>query len=343
MVNEKIDSISLFIAFFLCLSLPLVSRGSEGKQLPIGEAASYFLCPQSPPLSWRKVAPVGEEFTVSMPPPVAVEIKPDIAVPTRVNRTYNSSTHSAYYFVTSSELEPAGLTSSQRLDLLARAEKDLLTRELNNNRGSSGSIVYVKELSLNGQSGRQFRLTLGEMHGTLQFFVTRRRAYRVVVLGANLDASEANQFLNSFRLGEINTNVALDGITAKRGVEGLGAGIGQGSGNIPRRDVYIETDGGARERVYSGREVTRKIQITFKPEPEYTADARSRQISGTVVLRMVFLASGRVSNVTVVQPLPYGLTEKAIEAARQIRFLPATKDGHPVSQAMQLEFNFNLE
>ena len=161
-------------------------------------------------------------------------------------------------------------------------------------------------------------------------------------MGANLDASEANQIMNSFRLGQLNTNQALDGITAKRGVEGLGAGIGEASG-ISRRDVYVETEGGARERVYASREVTRKVRITFKPEPEYTAEARSRQISGTVVLRMVFLASGRVSNVTVVQPLPYGLTEKAIEAARQIRFLPATKDGHPISQAMQLEFNFNLE
>ena len=160
MVNEKKDSISLLIAFSLCLSLPLVSRGSAIKQLPMGEdlsqLESYILCLQ---LSWRRIAPVGEEFTVSMPTQVAVEIKPDVADPTRVNRTYNSSTSSAYYSITSRELEPAGLNSSQRLDLLARAEKDLITRELKNNRGSSGSIVYVKDLNLNGHSGRQFQLT----------------------------------------------------------------------------------------------------------------------------------------------------------------------------------------
>jgi hypothetical protein len=40
--------------------------------------------------------------------------------------------------------------------------------------------------------------------------------------------------------------------------------------------------------------------------------------------------------------LPYGLTEKAIAAARQIRFDPATKDGHKVSMWMKLEYNFNL-
>jgi len=36
------------------------------------------------------------------------------------------------------------------------------------------------------------------------------------------------------------------------------------------------------------------------------------------------------------------LTERAIAAAKQIRFVPAQKDGHAVSMWMQLEYNFNL-
>jgi len=40
--------------------------------------------------------------------------------------------------------------------------------------------------------------------------------------------------------------------------------------------------------------------------------------------------------------LPFGLTEQAIAAARQIKFVPAVKDGRPVSVFMQLEYNFNL-
>jgi len=42
------------------------------------------------------------------------------------------------------------------------------------------------------------------------------------------------------------------------------------------------------------------------------------------------------------QSLQGGLTEKAIAAARQIRFVPATRNGQPVSMYMQLEYNFNL-
>jgi len=37
-----------------------------------------------------------------------------------------------------------------------------------------------------------------------------------------------------------------------------------------------------------------------------------------------------------------GLTEKAIDCTRNIRFFPAEKDGKPVSVHMMLEYYFNL-
>jgi TonB family protein len=69
---------------------------------------------------------------------------------------------------------------------------------------------------------------------------------------------------------------------------------------------------------------------------------RREQITGTIVLKCVFAANGTITNIRVVQGLPYGLTEKAVEAARKIKFVPATKDGKNVSMWMQLEYNFNL-
>jgi len=43
-----------------------------------------------------------------------------------------------------------------------------------------------------------------------------------------------------------------------------------------------------------------------------------------------------------VRAVPNGLTEAAIRAAKRIRFVPATKDGKPVSMWMTLEYNFSL-
>jgi TonB family protein len=82
--------------------------------------------------------------------------------------------------------------------------------------------------------------------------------------------------------------------------------------------------------------------VITKPEPTYTDEARKNQVTGTVILRCVFSSSGSVTNVRIVSGLPFGLSEKALEAARQIRFIPAIKDGHFASMYIQLEYNFNL-
>jgi outer membrane biosynthesis protein TonB len=56
----------------------------------------------------------------------------------------------------------------------------------------------------------------------------------------------------------------------------------------------------------------------------------------------VFSSDGEVKGIRVVQALPFGLTTAATQAARRIKFTPATKDDKPVSMYMQLEYNFNL-
>lgn len=131
---------------------------------------------------------------------------------------------------------------------------------------------------------------------------------------------------------------------------GEGGGIGPGrGGNIGGGD-YHEGGGGPGgggggtdyTRTFSGKEVSSKARVLSKPEPQYTEDARKNQVTGTVVLRAVFSSGGQVTNIRAVSGLPYGLTERAIAAARQIKFIPATKDGHAVSMYIQLEYNFNL-
>jgi TonB family protein len=110
---------------------------------------------------------------------------------------------------------------------------------------------------------------------------------------------------------------------------------GGGSGNNPNPDDP--------DRVYSSSDpqLTR-ARVISKPEPQYTEEARRSQITGTVILRVVFSRSGEVTNIRALQPLGGGLTEKAMAAARQIRFVPARRNGQAVSMYMQLEYNFNL-
>jgi TonB family protein len=118
------------------------------------------------------------------------------------------------------------------------------------------------------------------------------------------------------------------------GTRGLGSG---GMGGGPR-----SASGSDPNRIIPASMAAQRARVLSKPEPQYTEEARRNQISGTVVLRVVFSRSGEVTNIRAIHTLPFGLTEKAIAAARQIRFLPAIQDNRPVSVYMQLEYNFNL-
>jgi TonB family protein len=128
---------------------------------------------------------------------------------------------------------------------------------------------------------------------------------------------------------------------------GLGPGRGGNTGGGDRNDGGGGPGGGGGggvdyTRPFRQNEVTRKALITFKPEPGFTEEARKNNVTGTVRLRAILHASGGIQSISVVKGLPDGLTEKAIAAARQIRFTPAEKDGRAVSQYVVLEYNFNI-
>ena len=94
------------------------------------------------------------------------------------------------------------------------------------------------------------------------------------------------------------------------------------------------------ERIYLGPEVDTKAFIWKRPEAGTTREAKRHSFHGKLVLEAILAANGEVTNITIIKPLPYGLNEKALEAARQIRFEPAMKDGKPVSQWVQIEYEF---
>jgi TonB family protein len=82
--------------------------------------------------------------------------------------------------------------------------------------------------------------------------------------------------------------------------------------------------------------------ILYREKARYTEEARDNNVEGVVILSVVFGADARLRDIEVIQELPHGLTENAIEAAKSIRFEPAMKDGRPVSVRGRLEFSFNL-
>ena len=85
----------------------------------------------------------------------------------------------------------------------------------------------------------------------------------------------------------------------------------------------------------------RKARVTYRVEPEYTADAREKQIAGTVVLGVTVGRDGSLQNVQVKKSLFPSLDESAIAAVHKWRFEAAMKDGQPVSFYLVVEFYFS--
>jgi TonB family protein len=161
--------------------------------------------------------------------------------------------------------------------------------------------------------------------GAVQLFATDQNFYVFQATGSKLGApaAEIQKFFSSIKLG--------------RQLEGNRMSDGAGEQPVANTETTLIS-----LAIFSGKDVTRKASVTTKPEPRYTETARQHGITGTVVLRAVFSSSGVVTNIHTVANLPDGLTDRAIEAAHQIRFIPAIKDGRFVSMWMELQYNFNL-
>ncbi len=84
------------------------------------------------------------------------------------------------------------------------------------------------------------------------------------------------------------------------------------------------------------------LTILHKPSAGYTESARANRTQGTVKLQVVFLANGTIGEVSVLTAVPHGLTERAVAAARNIRFTPKTFDGKPMDETTTVEYKFNL-
>ncbi len=76
------------------------------------------------------------------------------------------------------------------------------------------------------------------------------------------------------------------------------------------------------------------------PLPTYPQSAWATGVQGTVTLEVVVGRDGRVSRVEVLEGLPHGISEAAVEAVQRWRFRPATRDGEPVAVFHRLTLRF---
>ncbi len=85
--------------------------------------------------------------------------------------------------------------------------------------------------------------------------------------------------------------------------------------------------------------------VVHQVKADYTPEAKAKRIQGSVWLKTVVDADGNVESVQVSRSLDheFGLDDQAVQAARQWKFTPGTKNGNPVAVAVTIEMTFTLK
>jgi hypothetical protein len=252
---------------------------------------------------WQRYTVDGEEFSVSMP------VLPAMTTEKTFLREYQK---------TRTERQIGAYQDGVVYSV--RSLQDPLRPSLEMFIGAQFASNNPSDVSINGFAGKQFEYNSRGVKQTSQFFKTKKHLYEFGAAGASFDDPRVKQFFSSITLGEKREGTELnDGIGAVSSVDSLGG-----------------------EPTYSGKEVDQRVFVAMKPEPSFSEMARQEHVTGTVVLRALFNSKGSVENITAISELPFGLTKRAIAAAKKIKFVPAVKNGQFVSTWLQLEYNFNL-
>ena len=169
---------------------------------------------------------------------------------------------------------------------------------------------------------------------------------------AKFYAAQAGGFDMPVGPGQGNGSGGAKGIKGTVASADFGNGVATGGkGDGRSSGAGVSTGGfGAEQVVHGGPKLaqadagpaTTPVEITFKPQPVYTDEARSLKLEGEVLLEVMFSSNGTLHVNRVVRGLGHGLDEAAIAAANKMRFKPALRMGQPTDSTAVVHVLFQL-
>src|ERR1051325_3600346 len=155
---------------------------------------------------WETLSPENEEFTVLMPKNLTKEAttfpyhKMELSA-----RTYlaTSSAGPVLGIVSLSGIksDPAQYTEFARFNSYIDAFKNFFPAKVRS-KETLPKLVLVSSRPFHGYTGRTYKLTIGDLNGSVNAFVTRKRFYAIVSLNTKKDEALEEKFLSSFVLPE---------------------------------------------------------------------------------------------------------------------------------------------
>lgn len=317
-------------------------------------------------LDWQTFSPEGEEFSVLMPKDPKFEegkepYHRDMILDTRL---YLSASDRGPVIAVASfsgiKANSAMYTEFQRLNSYIDAFKNWFPKKVRG-KDAVAKLTLVGEKVLNGNAGREYRLTIGDLSGTAQMYATRKRFYALVILNTKKDDEMTERFLSSLVLPErvAPTVVATAPLTTEAGVNTVygtsarqprnengdeasktqavsAAGETKPSETKPGESAPPEKPAGERAPISGG---VLNGKAVYLPAPEYPAIAAQAHAAGNVTVQVLIDEFGNVISAHAVAGHPL-LQAVSVAAARQARFSPTNLMGEPVKVNGVIVYNF---
>lgn len=182
-------------------------------------------------------------------------------------------------------------------------------------------------------------------------FAVKSRIYTISASAKKEDREIYEQFVMSLKIGgqllfkaqtpkTTNAEPVIALSTLRTSPEVLEA-LNQKPDKDPAKAEKI-TDGLQAADKDDERKLSRPLVILRSPYPGFTLTAGVHRTSGTVKLKVTFLASGKIGKIIILTDLPDGLTESSIKAVRDTKFIPAEIDGKKVDTTSIRTYNFSF-
>ena len=314
---------------------------------------------------WETITPEGEEFTVTMPKNPTTETAKFPYHKMELNtRLYLATSSAGPVLAVASfsgiKSNPAEYTEFARFNSYIDAFKDFFPPKVRTKDTAITKLSLVSSMPFHGYTGRSYKLTIGELSGVVQAFVTRKRFYAIVSLNTKKDAAIEEKFLSSFVLPERQPDPPKNAATASNQPDQQPV-----EQTLEGQQKQVKPEGEEGETQTAPKKETdpavANTPAINQPQNPNDPNQKRAPISGGVLNgKAIYLPrpevpSGDANGVVLVQVLvdengsvidaravsgPPNLHNAAVTAARLARFMPTVLAGQPVQVTGTLSYNF---
>jgi len=330
--------------------------------------------------NWDTFKPEKEDFSILMPKDTATSIEqfPYHKLELNARLYLSAGTTSPVVAVASMsgiKSNPAAYTDFERFNSYMDAFKNFFPPKVRKDAVIKMTMVAANK-AFHGYMGRVYKLSVGDLSGTVNAYVTKKRFYAIAVLNTKKDEALEEKFLSSFvipdkpveQTTQTAANVASEEILDQNAVA---SDVNNGGQRVPAKDkrrtglANDVNNANASGQVNSQEDSTEfgagNVQANAQQKEGQQPNQKRPPVNGGVLngraiyLPLPELPPGEKSGVVMVQILvdeqgtvidakvvsgPPNLHASALNSARLARFMPTLLSGEPVRVSGTLAYNF---